>query len=108
MMTDFNLSDCFRMFDLYNTGEITRFQFEEVFNLLEMYPQSIEIELAMFRYDTKNYGKWTQDEFREAILPRDKNYRDLILARKAYCTEEDFGRLTFFLDETKMLLKTVL
>ena len=31
---DFNIKDCFRMFDLAETGVVTRRQFEEVFNLL--------------------------------------------------------------------------
>ena len=73
-----------------------------------MYPQSIELELAMYRYDTKNFGKWTLDEFKEAILPRDKNYRDLVLARRSFLTDDDCARLTFFLDETKMILKQTL
>ena len=38
LQSDFNIQDCFRMFDLSNTGLITRLQFEEVYNMLELYP----------------------------------------------------------------------
>lgn len=63
MESDFNVSDCFKMFDLGETGAVTRRQFEEVCNLLKLYPTSLEIELAMFRYDKDLDGKLKIDEF---------------------------------------------
>ena len=38
LQSDFNVSDCFKMFDLSNTGLVTRLQFEEVYNMLELFP----------------------------------------------------------------------
>ena len=69
MESDFNLNDCYRMFDLSDTKEISRRQFEEVFNLLKLYPTSIEIEMTMFRYDLDMDGKLNFEEFKNAILP---------------------------------------
>ena len=100
MESDFNLPDAFKMFDLNHTGEITRRQFEEVFNLLKLYPTSLEVELALFRYDKDLDGKLNFDEFKAAILPADSNYSDLVLRRQPYCSEMDYARLQFFLDTT--------
>ena len=69
MESDFNLNDCYRMFDLSETKEISRRQFEEVFNLLQLYPTSIEVEMTMYRYDLDMDGKLKFEEFKNAILP---------------------------------------
>ena len=79
--SDFNLDDAFRMFDLSNTGEISRRQFEEVYNLMKLYPTSLEIELSLFRYDKDLDGRLNKEEFMDAILPVDTNYRSLVLNR---------------------------
>ena len=86
MESDFNLPDAFKMFDLDHSGEITRRQFEEVFNLLKLYPTSLEVELALFRYDKDLDGRLNFDEFKAAILPADTNYSDLVLRRQPYCS----------------------
>ena len=69
------------MFDLSNTGEISRRQFEEVYNLMKLYPTSLEIELSLFRYDKDLDGRLNKEEFMDAILPVDTNYRSLVLNR---------------------------
>ena len=108
MESDFNITDCFRMFDLSDTGAVTRFQFEEVYNLLKLYPSTLEVELALYRYDRDLDGKLSFDEFREIILPSDKNYRDLVLRRKPYSSGMNHARLRFFLDTTTAKVKSTL
>ena len=108
MESDFNVSDCFKMFDLQMTGEITRRQFEEVFNLLKLYPTSLEIELTMYRYDKQLNGKLTFNDFKDVILPFDNNYRDIVLNRKSFCTGQNYARLQFFLDTTTQKMKRCL
>lgn len=108
MESDFNVSDCFKMFDLQMTGEITRRQFEEVFNLLKLYPTSLEIELTMYRYDKQFNGKLTFDDFSDVILPFDKNYRDIVLSRPSFCSSQNYARLQFFLDTTTQKMKRCL
>ena len=63
MESDFNAQDAFRMFDLHETGEINRRQFEEVYNLLKLYPTSLEVELTLFRYDKDLDGRLNYKEF---------------------------------------------
>jgi len=106
--SDFNIQDCYRMFDLSDTGQITRRQFEEVFNLLKLFPTSLEIELTLFRYDKDLDGRLNFEEFKEVVLPFDSNYRDLVLRRPSYCSGQDCARLQFFLDTTTAKLKAFL
>ena len=62
---------------------MTRFQFEEVYNMLKLYPSTLEIELTLYRYDKDLNGRLNFDEFKELILSSDPNYSDLVLKRRA-------------------------
>lgn len=104
--SDWNVQDCFRMFDLSESGEITRRQFEEVFNLMRLYPTSIEIELTLFRYDKDMDGRLSFYEFSEMVLPVDENYRDLVERRSS--SKGNYARMQFFLDTTIDKLKALL
>ena len=106
--SDFNVEDCWRMFDLNNSGWVTRRQFEEVFNLMQLYPTALEIELTLFRYDADHNGRLSKKEFTDIILPNDQNYRELVERRKPYCSEMSHARLQFFLQSTTDKLKRML
>ena len=108
LQSDFNVQDCFNLFDCSKTGSITRMDFEEVLNLLELYPQVIEIELAMARYDSDGDGKLSYEEFKEALLPADENYRKLCLARRSFLGGRHYAKTDFFLYETNQELKKCL
>ena len=62
----------------------------------------------MARYDDDNDGKLNFDEFKEALLPRDENYKQLCLARRSFCSGMNYARIEFFLMETNKELKNVL
>ena len=96
------------MFDISDSGVITRRQFEEVFNLIRLYPTSIEIELTLFRYDKDLDGKLNFNEFKTAVLPLDENYADLILRRGSFNSGKNYARTQFFLDTTMDKLKACL
>ena len=104
--SDWNVKDCFRMFDISESGEVTRRQFEEVFNLMRLYPTSVEIELTLFRYDKDMDGRLSFDEFSEMVLPVDANYRDLVERRSS--SKGNYARMQFFLDTTIDKLKALL
>ena len=108
MESDFNISDAYRMFDLNGLGDVSRRQFEEIYNLLKLYPSSLEVELTLYRYDKDFNGKLDFDEFKEILLPFDKNYRDIVLRRPSYCSGRDHARLQFFLDTTNNKMKKCL
>mmetsp|Transcript_6142 Transcript_6142/g.8250 ORF Transcript_6142/g.8250 Transcript_6142/m.8250 type:complete len:111 (+) Transcript_6142:119-451(+) len=96
------------MFDLSETGEITRRQFEEVFNLMKLFPTSIEMELTLFRYDKDVDGRLSFKEFSDMVLPFDENYRDLVLRRPSLSKNKDYSRMQFFLDTTIDKFKALL
>jgi len=83
------------------TGFITKFQFEEVFTLLKMYPTSVEIELCFKRYDRDGDGKWSFREFADAILPRNESYKDLCIKRRPFNCNMDYARAECFLPDTQ-------
>lgn len=91
-----------------DSGVITRRQFEEVLNLIRLYPTSIEIELALLRYDKDLDGKLNLNEFRSVILPNDDNYSDLILRRGSFNSKGNYARTQSFLDTTMEKLKACL
>ena len=62
----------------------------------------------MARYDADHDGKLSFDEFKEALLPRDENYKKLCLSRRSFCTGMNYARIEFFLLETNRELKNVL
>ena len=62
----------------------------------------------MARYDVDSDGKVNFDEFKDALLPRDENYRKLCTSRRSFCTGRNYARIEFFLVETNRDLKNVL
>ena len=76
--------------------------------MLQIYPQTLEIELTMARYDTDSDGRLNYDEFKEAVLPRDENYKKLCMNRRSFCSGMNYARIEFFLAETNQQLKNVL
>jgi len=40
LRTDFNIKDCYAIFDLQNVGLVSKFQFEEVYTLFKLYPST--------------------------------------------------------------------
>ena len=74
------------MFDLCDTGMVTRFQFEEILNLLHLFPQTYEIQLVLSRYDLDGDGMLNYEQFMGFLLPFDPKCRDLCLPRSKFCT----------------------
>jgi len=64
-------------------GCVTRFQFEEVFTLLKLYPTTAEINLVFKKYNKDKSMIFSFDDFVEMICPRDENYKNMLLTRKS-------------------------
>ena len=76
--------------------------------MLKLYPSSLELELTLYRYDRNLNGKIDFNEFKEALLSSDENYADLVLRKRARCSDMNHSRLKFFLDTTNLKLKQTL
>jgi len=51
LKTDFNMHDCWAIFDLGANGTLSRLQFEEVYLLFKIYPKREEFSLTFKHYD---------------------------------------------------------
>lgn len=53
LKADFNIPDCFKIFDLSDTGFVTKCQFIGALTLLRLYPTDEEVDLVYKRYVRK-------------------------------------------------------
>ena len=81
---DFNLKDLFMVFDVQQKGNVSMREFEEVYSLFQIYPNSDEIELVFKTYDLDFDGKLSFAEISEVFTPKDENYAALIHNRNQY------------------------
>jgi Ca2+-binding EF-hand superfamily protein len=100
LKTDFNLEDCYRVFDVTGKGHINLRELEEAYNIYGLYPQKEELELVLSKYDKDNDGKLSFSEFCDMVVPRDKNYASLVINRKPYNLNTNFPRGEPFTPET--------
>ena len=52
LKTDYTMTDVWAIFDTQHSGSVSRLQFEEVYNLLGLYPSREEIMMTFKNYDT--------------------------------------------------------
>lgn len=78
---DFNLFDCFRLFDFTNSGYISVSDLQEAFGLYGVYPTREETQLILNRYDLNRDNRLTYHEFEEMFNPKDKYTSDLLILR---------------------------
>ena len=90
LKTDFNLEDCYKLFDNDEKGYITFREIVETYSLFSLYPKKEDLELMMKKYDKDQDGKLNYEEFCKAVQPKDKNYASLLINRKAYNYNKDF------------------
>ena len=79
--SDFNLTDCFRLFDLSGTGLINTADIQEAFNLYGVYPSWEESKLILNRFDTDWDGRLGYNEFEEMFNPKDRYSSDMLVLR---------------------------
>jgi len=66
---DFNLLDCFKVFDRKGKGFISKIEFELSLNDIGVFPTRDELYLFFKRYDSDEDGYLRYSEFIKAILP---------------------------------------
>lgn len=57
LQTDFNIEDCYRIFDIDEKGHISFRELEEGYNVFKLYPEKVELELIMKKFDVDEDGK---------------------------------------------------
>jgi Ca2+-binding EF-hand superfamily protein len=94
---DFNIADCYSIFDTQCQGFISRLQFEEVYTIHMLYPSTYDICLLLSRYNLTRNGSLHYDEFVDMIAPRDEKYKEILLARKSKHCGHAFSRANCFI-----------
>jgi hypothetical protein len=98
---DFNLSDCFRLFDLSNTGYISVSDIQEAFGLYGVYPSREEAQLILNRYDLNKDNRLSYHEFEEMFNPKDKYSSDVLCLRGSRSLGLYYPRSEYFVGFTK-------
>ena len=91
------------MIDTTGQGSFEFRHFEELYASLGLFPPVEHLRLAFRELDRNLDGKIELREFVENAGPRDKNYRDVVLNRKAYNQGTNFARKSAFTPETMSL-----
>lgn len=97
---DFSIHDLFAMFDLDQKGYFNFREFQEVYDLLKIYPSRDHLRLAFINMDKDLDQKVTLKEFMVAITPVDKNYKDLMMSRRSYNEGTNYSRASPFTPDT--------
>lgn len=78
---DFNLTDCFRLFDFSGTGLLSYADIQEAFNLYGVYPSWEESQLILNWFDVGKDGRLEYREFEEMFNPKDWYTSDMLILR---------------------------
>ena len=71
LKSDFNLGDCFKLFDGCNKGQISQHDLAHGLQVNLNFEQVNSVDIALFfkRHDKDNQGYLTFNQFSEAVLP---------------------------------------
>jgi Ca2+-binding EF-hand superfamily protein len=107
LQEDFNLFDAFRCFDLTEKGYITRLEFKQGMNDIDIFPSTNEMYLIMKKHNKDDDGLLKYAEFCELLKPKDLSYARILTDRRpTYVEREDLGDI--FSSYTVELLRKVL
>jgi len=112
LRTDFNIDDAFRLFELDGRGYLSENDLKYGLNVLEIFPTDAEINVLFKKFDLRNEGVVSFEDFFEVFASVDKEYRNTLENRlpshyRAYLKNEVFSVLTQYglKDFLNLLLK---
>lgn len=89
---DFNIFDCFRVFDNMGRGSITQQElFHGLMQSFGIVPSQDEIDLFFQRYDKDHDGRLRFPEFAEIFVPLDINFSQVINSRQPMHRSDLYG-----------------
>ena len=104
---DFNLLDCFQMFDVSDLGYINEFDLEDGLADLGLRPRPDEITLLFKHYSALNNRRLTYSEFSKLLTPKEHEYYRMISSRTAYNVPRGERRRVFGVDTVYKLTKVL-
>ena len=107
LCTDFNLLDCFQMFDISDLGYVNEFDLEDGLVGLGLRPRPDEITLLFKHYSALNNRRLTYSEFSKLLTPKEHEYYRMMSSRTAYNVSRTERRRVFSADTTYKLTKVL-
>jgi len=98
---EFNLTDCFRLFDYTNTGFVSVADIQDAFNAYQVYPSREEAQLILNRFDQDGDGRLRYSEFQEMFNPKDLASSDLLVSRPSRNLDLYYPRAEYFVGYVK-------
>lgn len=81
LRSDFTLTDCFRVFDRFDRGQISSSELEEALVLVDIRPVRDEVYLLVKRYSSLGDNQLRYSDFIDMLSPRDPEYRRILSNR---------------------------
>jgi Ca2+-binding EF-hand superfamily protein len=81
LRSDFTLTDCFRVFDRFDRGQISSSELEEALVLVDIRPVRDEVYLVVKRYSSLGDNQLRYSDFIDMLSPRDPEYRRILSNR---------------------------
>ena len=79
LKNDFNMEDAFSIFEKYNKGYLTEFDFKDGLNgYFGLFPLLEEVSTLFKRYDTEKLGSFNYGDFFNMLAPFSQEYRKLV------------------------------
>lgn len=105
---DFNLVDCFKLFDESERGWSTFEGFREGLSGLGIFPAMSDLELLFNRYDRDNAGTHRYSEFCDMFTPKNPEYSSMLNSRPSYYILKTYYRKDeYFHPDTRISLENL-
>ncbi len=99
---DFNLVDCFKLFEFSGRGWANIDDFKAGLSSLGVFPALADLELAFRRFDTDKDGVLRYSEFCDMFTPKSPEYAHMLGSRDPYYIHKPYYRREdFFHGETR-------
>jgi Ca2+-binding EF-hand superfamily protein len=108
LRSDFNVEDAFRIFELDGRGYLTDLDLKYGLNALDIFPTSEEINLLIKRFDLRNEGVLSYNNFYSIFNPLDREYSRMLELRLPSTYVSRYNRTDVFLPTTKLYLQNLL
>ncbi|KRW99206.1 hypothetical protein PPERSA_07449 [Pseudocohnilembus persalinus] len=107
LRVDFSTLDAFRVFDINGRGYVTKLEFEQALNKMQIYPNSDELYLLFKKYDSDSDGLIRYSEFTKILVPTAQEYANLMNNRQPNYADKVEG-IDIFEIETRIIFKKLL
>ena len=107
LCSDFNLLDCFQMFDLNDLGYVSEYDLQDGLYDLGLRPLPDDLTLLLKHYSAFDNRRLTYSEFSKLFTPKEHEYYRMMSNRAAYNVPRHERKRVFGVDTIYKLTKTL-